>query len=64
MIRFDPSITGVERFEHEAAYVAALTVYLIETKCNEADAELGEILTEKPFMLSIVIGVIGSFFRQ
>jgi hypothetical protein len=51
--------TGIDRFFVEAAYVAALMVWLIENKSDhEADAEIAEILTEKPFMMGIVFDVM------
>ena len=55
------SETGVDRFFAEAAYLAALMVWLIENKNDhEADAEIAEILIKKPFMLGIVVSVMES----
>ena len=54
-------VSGIERFYHEAAYIAALMVYLIEHKTdNEADEEIAGLLKEKPFLLAIVISVMES----
>lgn len=51
--------TGVERFYCEAAYVAALMLFLMEHKSDkEADEEIANLLHDKPFMLGIVIGVM------
>jgi len=51
--------TGVERFYEEAAYVAGLMVFLMENKSdNEADAEIGDILEHRPYMLYVVIDVM------
>lgn len=57
--------TGVERFYEDAAYTAALMEYLIEHKSdNETDAELADILADKPFMFSIVIGVMQNYKKD
>ena len=54
--------TGIERFWHEAAYVAALMEYLIEHKSDtETDIELADILKDKPFMANIVFGVLKAY---
>jgi hypothetical protein len=51
--------TGVERFYVEAAYAAAVMQYLIENKSdNEADAEIAQILKNKPFMTGIIFDVM------
>lgn len=50
--------TGIERFWKEAAYVAALTEYLIEHKDDETDHEIAEILKHQSYMLHIVIDVL------
>jgi len=55
----EPKLTGVERFWEEAAYLAALTVHLIENKSDhETDAEIAEILTYKRFLMPIVFDAL------
>jgi hypothetical protein len=51
--------TGVDRFYVEAAYAAALMMWLIENKSDhQADAEIAEILKSKPFMIAIIFDVL------
>lgn len=55
-------VTGIDRVWHDAAYLAALMVWLIENKSDhEADAEIAEILKTKPFFFGVVINVMEVF---
>lgn len=54
--------TGVDRFYYDAAYIAALLIFLIENKSDhETDAEIGSILTDKPFMTLVVLDVLKNY---
>lgn len=53
---------GIDRIWHDAAYLAALMVWLIEHKSDhEADAEIAELLNIRPYFLPIVIDVMQAF---
>ena len=52
-------MNGIDRFYCEAAYVAALMLYLIEHKSDkETDEEIAGLLHDKPYMIGVVIGVM------
>ena len=52
-------MNGIERIYEEAAYLAALMLYLIEFKHDhETDEEIANILKEKPYMFGIIISVM------
>lgn len=54
--------TGIDRFYHEAAYFAALVVYLIENKTDdETDVEVSEMLVEKPWMQGVLFIVLQAY---
>lgn len=52
---------SIESVWIDAAYTAALTVYLIETKADEADKELAKILTNKQWSINIVVDVLTTY---
>lgn len=58
-VNFYPEYSGVDRAYAEAAYLGALVFWLVENKQDhQADAEIGEILWQKPFMKAVVIDAL------
>lgn len=54
---------SIERVFEDAAYAAALTIYLIETKADEADEEIAAILHDKPWLVNVIIGAMQAWSK-
>jgi hypothetical protein len=55
-------MNGIDRFYYEAAYLAAMMVWLIENKDDHAaDAEIADIVKFKPFFMPLLFDVMEAY---